>query len=421
MTVWRYEAIPLRVGGREQGPCDRGGVRIGETSGESADDVRASLRRIGLQVITVRPIRRVGISRGVADVIAPHLRRRRTPTKAELFDALATLLRSGVPLLEAVATAGGSTGAGRRHRARRTMLLQLRESLRSGESLASGLGRHPFWFDAVEIAMIRAGQIGGTLPDVLGELSERHARSDQLTRRLIGALAYPLMVAIVGVAVVTFLSTRVLPDLVSVLGDADVKIPALTVGVMSVGRFIASMGAHVLMGAVVAVFASIVLARRLEARGSPMSVPFRRAVPTVVRRLSVARLALGLAALVRTGIPAVEAIRVIGPTIRSGSGLRRHLERAALCVERGDDLAASLDDPLWFDDEFRRLLEVGQASGELPALLERIGKRYERQAGRKIDQIAALLEPVVILVLAVLVGIVVMGAILPLIRLQEVL
>ncbi|MCH8314446.1 MAG: type II secretion system F family protein, partial [Planctomycetes bacterium] len=87
----------------------------------------------------------------------------------------------------------------------------------------------------------------------------------------------------------------------------------------------------------------------------------------------------------------------------------------------GDELTAALDDELWFDGEFRQLLAIGQATGELDSLLERIGRRYARQAERLIDRLAALLEPSVILTLAVLVGLVVMAAILPLLRLQEVL
>ncbi|MCH8825270.1 MAG: type II secretion system F family protein, partial [Planctomycetes bacterium] len=86
-----------------------------------------------------------------------------------------------------------------------------------------------------------------------------------------------------------------------------------------------------------------------------------------------------------------------------------------------DDLSEALNDELWFDSQFRSLLKVGQASGELDQLLQRIGERYSRQANRLIDRLAVLLEPCVILSLAVFVGMVVMAAILPLLRLQEVL
>ena len=94
---------------------------------------------------------------------------------------------------------------------------------------------------------------------------------------------------------------------------------------------------------------------------------------------------------------------------------------AADRVERGEDIAAALDDDHWFDSQFRRLLQIGQSVGDLDVLLERIGHRSARQATRLIDRLTTLLEPCVILTLAALVGVVVMAAVLPLVRLQEVL
>lgn len=136
--------------------------------------------------------------------------------------------------------------------------------------------------------------------------------------------------------------------------------------------------------------------------------------------MAVARVTLQLSELLRTGVPMVEALRVLAPTTAAG-GLRRRLESAADMLERGEELSAALNDEHWFDPELRRLLDIGQASGELETLLERIGHRYTRQATRLIDRLTTLLEPAVILTLAVMVGLVVMAAILPLLRLQEIM
>ncbi len=417
MSVWRYRAVPLSVASAQTGAST---ARTGELVGDTAEDVRASLRRIGLQVIELHPVRsRDASALPFASVWQRHLRTRRQPAKSELFDGLATMLRSGLPLLEAVETLVGA--AGRRDRARRTMLLQLADTLRAGDTLASAMRAQPTWFDTVEIAMVDAGQVGGTLPDVLATLSERHARSGDLSHKLIGALAYPAIVALVGIGVVIFLSVKVLPDLVAILTDSNIDVPLLTRTIMVLGDGLLTLWPILLLTPILIAAAITVTTRIMRARGLQPPDRLRRLVPAVFRKLATARLAHGLAALVRTGIPMVDAVRVIAPTLGTNAGLRATLEHAAARVERGDDLADALNDPLWFDDEFRRLLDIGQASGELPTLLERIGDRYERQATRMIDRLTALLEPAVILALAVLVGLVVMGAILPLVRLQEVL
>ena len=421
MSVWRYTAIEL-------GSAHVSRKRRGEVAGESAAEVRASLRRIGLQVIDLRQTRSAardavnGLAGSVTGALGNsagrYLRQRRRHERAELYDSLATMLDSGLPLLEAVDTVIGSTR--RRRSSLRSMLVQVREELRSGLSLGQAMTRHHSWFDPSEVAMVRAGQHGGTLSEVLTTLAERHERSGELTNRLVSALAYPAIVALVGIGVVVFLSVRTLPSLTQILTDNGIEVPALTRNVMALGQLLAGSWLLLIIGLLAVLIGMPLaggLARRLAVR---LPTWVQRLRPKVLRRMAVAQVSLQLAELLRTGVPMVEAIRVLAPTTTAG-GLRRRLRSAADLLERGEELSAALNDDQWFDSEFRRLLDIGQTSGELEVLLERIGHRYTRQATRLIDRLTALLEPVVILTLALLVGLVVMAAILPLLRLQEIL
>ncbi len=409
--VWRYTAVAMNG---DHAP------RRGELAGDSAADVRASLRRIGLQVIELKPIRRRSLPSvawlgPLRDVMHRHARRRRMQDCAELYDGMATMLRSGLPLLETVDVLSDNAAARGKRNPRRAMLVQLRERLRSGDSLAAAMRAHPGWFDATEIAMVEAGQHGGTLPEVLIRLSERCRQSGALGQKLIGALAYPTIVALVGIGVVIFLSVRTLPDLVAILDQSGVETPLLTRIVMAFGTTLAAWWWLVLsigaLGVLALAIGMTVLGRREWRVG--------RFAPLVFRRMGAARVSLQLAELLRSGVPMVDALRVLART--TGPALRRRLEDAAHAVERGDDLADALHDGQWFDGEFRRLVQIGQMSGELDELLDRIGQRYERQSTRLIDRLASLLEPAVILSLAVLIGFVVMAAVLPLVRLKEVL
>lgn len=430
MTVWRYTAVPLHGSSNS--------VKTGDIAGGHPADVRAALRRIGLQVVELRRTKRVrgvvlpasgggrqvvrGMLRNVRDVADRHFRGRRQAERADFYEGLATMLESGLPLLEAVDTLVGSASASGRFGARRRlrgMLIELRETLHGGSSLAEAMRAHASWFDQSEVAMVEAGQHSGTLPDVLRALAERHQRSGELSQKLVGALAYPAIVACVGLGVVVFLSTRTLPSLVKVLNDASIETPLLTRRVMAVGQLLA--GHWLVIGvALLAVLSVVGLAPGIVAhRGLELPRWLRRLSPLVVRRMALARLSLQLSELLRSGVPVVEALRVLAPT--SPAALRRHLLDAASRVEHGEDMSGALDDEHWFDPQFRRLLEIGQASGELDALLQRLGRSLERQTTRLIDRLAALLEPCVILALAALVGVVVMAAILPLLRLQEVI
>jgi type II secretory pathway component PulF len=428
MTVWRYTAVPL------DGRGSPSSLSQGEMAGETAADVRASLRRIGLQVVKLRAAR----SHQLTHLAAPasilqtagsrcraamdrHLRRRRAAARADFYDSLATLLESGLPLLEALQTMNESRSGKRSTRSH--LLVDVRDSLRAGSSLSHALDRHRGWFDPTEVAMIAAAQQSGTLPGVLRRLSERQHRSLELTQKLIASLTYPLIISMVGLGVVVFLSVKTLPQLAQLLTDGGVAVPALTRAVIAFGSFLVGRWLTIACVLLLVLIAASVL-RAVVGRGAyAVSKRAARWLPMhgfkVTRRIAVADLALRLSELSRCGVPLVDAIRITAPTVRSPI-LRVHLERACDRLQRGDELSAAFDDERWFDSEFRHLLDIGQTSGELDSLLERIGQRYERQARRLIDRLAALLEPAVILLLALLVGLVVMAAILPLARLQEI-
>lgn len=423
MTMWRYKAVGASGKGGQAG-----GIVRGEQAGESPSEVRAALHGAGLRVLELKPLRRVRTdTRSVSGrplslfrrPAERQLRSRRGARKSELYDALATMLEAGVPLVEAVGSIASSGG----HRATRAMLAQVADDLRGGRALADAMAGHPAWFDPAECAMVRAGQQSGELPGVIRTLSKRHARAGELSNRLASALAYPAIVAAVGVGVVIFLSTKTLPELASVLTEAGQGVPALTAGVMASGRGLLAAMPWLAVGVVLLVPLLAVwalLAARLGV--GPPRWP-ARLVPPVARRAAVAEVLLGLAELLRTGVPAVEALRVLAPTTTGpvSSRLGDHLEGAAGRIERGESFADALDNPDWFPDEVRRLLRVGEQSGELESILDRLGRRYQRSTRRLIDRLAALLEPAVILVLAVAVGVVVMAAVLPLVRLQEML
>lgn len=422
MMVWRYTAIDLQT------PSES---RRGEVTGDTASEVRASLRRIGLQVIELKPVRstRFGSSASIPlwtsieDLIYRHLRQRRRSERCEIYDSLATMLESGIPLLEAVQSiCGEADGSSARWLTRRrSMLIELRERLKAGAALDEAMKNHPSWFDGIEIAMVSAGQHGGELPRVLRSMAEQHERSGELTQKFTAALAYPAIITLIGLGVVIFLSVKTLPDLTGILMDAGIEVPALTANVMAIGQVLAGNWLLILLIAFLLILTAAI-APGLRNRYVPVASSEKRFTfkPQVWRRMCVAGLSLRLSALIRTGVPVVDALRVLSPTV-GDRYLQHRLNDAADRVERGEEMSAALTDGTWFDEEYRRLLDIGQATGELHVLLERIGHRYQRQAQRLIDRLAALLEPCVMLALAVLVGIVVMAAILPMIRLQEVL
>ena len=420
MTVYRYKAVPLQPSEAPAGPL------AGELAADSPAALRASLRRIGLQVIEARPARKpLTTSTGAAWVkpvvawLRGRCRARRAETKAELFDSIATMLEAGVPVVEAVATLTHGRARGRT----RTMLVELGESLKNGRTFDDAMRDLPWWFDGTETAMVRAARASGEMPGVLRTLAERHQRAGALSAKVVGALTYPAVVACVGVGVVVFLSVRTLPELVGILRDEGVAPPGLTLAIIAIGRGLLAYGPVLLLSLAATVIAGLGIMGRLRRRGWRVPDRLRRVVPVFVRRALLARAWSGLAELVRTGVPLVEALRITGPTVSGvfGGSLRTELEDAAASIERGSTLADSLADRVWFDAECRRLIAIGENAGEVSEVLQRLADRAHRAATRAVDRLASMLEPAVILILATLIGVVVMGAVLPILKLQEII
>ncbi len=414
-TLFRYRAVALA------GPS-KGTIALGELSAETPAEVRARLRAGGLQVIELAPFRRfalpkLGIAGGIASSVARYLRSRRRAVKEEVLDGLATLLDAGVPLVEAVDTM--IHGEASRYVALRRMLLAVRDDVCSGSLLAAALREHEGWFDPVEVALLEAGEQGGTLAGTLRSLAARQTRRGQVGQKIASALAYPAIVAVIGVAVWIFLSTKTLPQLVKILDDARIEAPALTRAVMAAGGFMARDGLWVVLGiALLVAIGAVATSQRAPSR--PRRGPARRSHFGLIalRRLSLARVTESLAELLLGGVPLVEGLRAVAPTAGSRV-LRSAIEASASAIEQGQRFSETLIDERWFPPEFRRLVEMGETSGELAPLLERLGQRMERSAGRRIVQLASLLEPAAILTLATMIGVVVAAAILPITRLQN--
>ncbi|MCC6910355.1 MAG: type II secretion system F family protein [Phycisphaerales bacterium] len=410
MELWRYTAVRTEAG-------EALAPRRGELMAESAVEVRASLRRIGWQVVELRRARKpITLPIHLRQAFNRHLRRRRRDQRAEIFEGLCSLLESGLPLVECLEVMGEEPArwAGR---ARRMMLIEWREAMRSGASPAQAMGNHPSWFDGIDCAMVESGQHGGMLPSVLKHMAEREARVGQLGHQLVAALTYPAIITVAAIGVAVFLSIKTLPDLANLLSTAKIEVPALTRWVMAGGQLAAHWGA-VLLLAIVVLAAGGVVALRAAVQRSPRAARFAAAcTPRVLRTWSVALFARNLADLLRAGVPAVEALRVLSTTLPVA--LNRVITNAAAEIEAGGDLAQVLNEPLWFSAQFRRLLHSGQAAGELEATLERMAQREERRTERQINRLATLLEPAAILALATLVGAVVLAGVLPLTRLQE--
>jgi type IV pilus assembly protein PilC len=408
MAVFAYKAVDLATGKRKSG----------ELAAESAYQVRASLRRMGLQVQSVSDVksrRKARSSSGLTTFRERFTRSRRRQRVIELYENLGTLLGSGNPLVPSIDTLAISAKKSRRDSQVGTMCRQLAESVRGGTSLADAMAEQPEWFGPVDIALVRSGQSSGHLEQSLGDLAEMHSSADTLASRLIGVMAYPAILFVIGIGVVIFLATVPVPQLAGALQDQGEELPAITQVLLTIGNTLRDQWYFFPPVILAAAIVFHVLFRSRIAALWRLKVPL---LGSLIAKTQLSSFCTILERLLVGGIPITHAIELATPTLRNAA-LREVFEQVPRQLADGRNLSEPLRESRLFDPVFCRVMEIGADSGELPRMIGTIGRRYALISSRLIDRASTVIEPLVIVLLACMLGFVVLAAILPMLRLTQ--
>jgi type II secretory pathway component PulF len=329
---------------------------------------------------------------------------------------LATLLAVGVPLLEAI-----DTTAKQYRGSFHNVLLMLRDRVASGASLAEAMRDHPAVFDALCLHLVEVGENAGTLESSLDRLAEFKERSLHLKNRVASALMYPAFVLLVGVMVSVFLMTFVVPNLLSALLEAGREPPLATRVVKAISDFLLSWWWLLLAAA-----GAVVLAARavlLSERGRTAWHRLQLRVPILgemLRKQTVSRIALVVSTLIRSGVVFDKAVRIAASTTPNRV-FREALQRCEAAVVAGKDIAEALEETGAFPAPAVRVFAAGQQTGRLDEMLERLATDYDRQVAAVSQRLTTILEPVLIVLLAVVVGWVAFATIMPILEAGDVL
>ena len=423
MTLFRYKAVAAALSGDTSPP-----VR-GEIVAATPSEARAALRRGGLRPVWLRAARGgerpaskadpAGIQQLLRAWVQSWRRGRHRALKGDLCDALATLLDAEIRLRNAL---GALADDGEADRRVRRVAKELRAAVETGVPFSKAMAAHSGWFDAGEIAMANSGESSSDLPRVIRRIGERAGGAARAESAVVGALLYPLIIGLVGVGVALFLANRTLPQLSGVLAAADLDPPALTAAVMGIGGFVWSYLLLLMTGSVLLVAAVGTGVRRLTATSAFAHRVVAGLMPRFLRRRQIARALSHLADLTEAGVPLVDAIPLAAQTCSAlvGGTLRTQLDHAGQQMREGVQAGRALESVSALPAEARRIVRVGVDSGELSAALRRVAERTRHQADRALERWSKLAEPAAILVMAVCVGVVVMAAVLPILRLQEI-
>jgi len=323
---------------------------------------------------------------------------------------LASLLGAGQPLDRALAILMDLPEDVREQRS----IAAIRDAVRGGAPLSVALERQHGVFPRLYMNLVRAGEAGGSLHETLQRLADYLERSQALRGRVINALIYPaILLAVVGAALL-FLLGYVVPQFAQMYESLDVALPWFTRGVLALGLFVRDW-----WFVLVAVPALVLLWLERRRRDPAFRLALdgwllrRRAIGALVARLETARLARTLGTLLRNGVPLLAALG-IGRGVLGNRVLAAEVERAAEEVKNGHGLAAALGRGRQFPRLALQMIQVGEESGALDAMLLRAADTFEQESAQAIDRLLAALVPALTLLLAAVVGCVIVAVLVPL-------
>ena len=338
-------------------------------------------------------------------------RRRRVPA-AELAAAtrqMATLLAAGLAIDDALATVVEQADQQLLSRT----LARLREDVRQGEALHAALAKHPGVFPALYVSIVQVGEDSGTLDQAMHRLADFLEAQARIRARVQAALAYPVLMAFVGIGVLVFLFAFVVPKITRMLEEMGQALPWPTLVLIKLTDFLAG---YWWLLAILVAGALFALSRYRQTEAGRLRLDRLQLKAPLFGQLLLliitARLARTLATLLSNGVPLLKALGITRSLV-SNRLLRQALETATQRVQEGGSLAVALRESALFPPMLAQLTAAGEKSGQLEEMLFRVADSYEHQTDLSITGMLSLLEPVMILVMGCLVGFVVLAILLP--------
>ncbi len=386
-----------------------------ETSGSvDSDNIRTARERLKQQGLL--PTELIAADEAPAKGVRLAFRSGVTVAELSLFTRrLATLVSSSVPIHEALTALLEQERPGEL----RKVLGRVRERLSEGAGLAKALGQEPRIFSESYVSMVAAGEASGALDQVLERLADFLEGQEAVRGKVTSALAYPILMVVVGSGVMLFLLAFVIPKITGVFADNKAALPFITVALIAVSNALRKGWWLILALVAGGVFAYRRLAAKEEFRLKRdrllLRLPF---VGPLVQRLVLSRFARVLGLLLASGVPVIRALEITGEAVVNRA-YRAILAEARVELAEGGKLSACLARSSIFPPLLVHMIAVGEKSGTLEGMLEKSGSAYEREFEATVGRFLALLEPLLVLAMGLAVGLVVVAVLLPIFQLNQ--
>ncbi|PSL43980.1 type IV pilus assembly protein PilC [Salsuginibacillus halophilus] len=384
---------------------DRRGRKVsGRMQGEAERDVRMQLKEDGIQVTELRPLnsilyKEINIGSGV-----------KNKEFVIFLRQFATMLGAGISVVDATSILAGQS----KNKVFRRVLQDVEEDLRAGRPYSEAADQHRRVFPPLFVNMMKAGEAGGNLDEILERLASYYERQNETRQKVVSALSYPIVIGLVAFFVVLFLLSFVVPTFIDMFEQYGSELPWITRFVMAAGEAAGSFWWLILLGLIGVVVAYIQLRKRSRQARYYIDYTLLR-LPLfgqLLRKAALARMTRTLSSLFASSVPVLQSVSIVERVV-GNEVISRVLQAARTSLERGERMSAPMDQHWAFPPMVAQMVAVGEQTGNLDEMLDKVADFYEAEVESATDQMKSLIEPLMILVLAGVVGVIVAAIAIP--------
>lgn len=348
------------------------------------------------------------------DVLLRALTRVRLKERNVFFRQLATLIESGMPLTRALSTVGQQTD----NTKLTSVVEQLREDVQKGSTFAEAMERHPKVFTAMHCNLVRAGETGGMLEEVLWRIVQFGEQDEELRAKAVSAMIYPAILVTMGVLAIFILTSFVFPKFLLLFEDLEIEMPLPTRVVLAICGFMGTWWWAVALGVIGTVAALVSYWRtpggRMFYDRLVLRIPVLRAV---IQKYVMAQFARTLGTLLDNGVPVLRSLRITVETL-SNRAIAQEVDVVQAKVAEGDSISSGLAQTRYFPPMVVNMFVIGEESGKLGNVTKRMADAYDVEVDRAVKTLTALLEPLMIIIMGVLVGGLVISMLMPILTMS---
>ena len=332
---------------------------------------------------------------------------------------LSTMIEAGISLVQAL-TALYDQCDPKRQKSLRHIISDVTTRVQGGETFHESIAKHPRVFDRLFVSIVKAGEHGGLLAEILDRLAGFLEASARLRKKVKSAMTYPVIVICIAFAITTFLIVKVVPIFGEIFADFGSKLPAPTQFLIDLSEFMRGQWYVLILGAF-GVFFGIRFFLR-STRGKQIWDRWKLKLPIfgpLIHKICMSRFARTFAQLIRSGVPILEVLDIVGGA--SGNHVvETSIRGVGADVEKGDNLSVALSKKPIFPPMMLRMVAAGEATGKIDTMLEKMADFWDEEIEAMLDALTSLIEPLLIVFLGVIVGGIVIAMFLPIFKLNEV-